>query len=149
MTRVRPRATRALVTALLLTMPAVSRAAETYAHDPQGRLTDAIYQNGSSIHYVYDANGNLVSIVTSFSSTGVGPGTAQTFQFSLGAAVPNPGSGPRTLSFSVASAGRVTLRAVDIAGRAVATLYDRELPPGRYDVWMMENRQGSCSWVQR
>jgi len=127
------RSTRALTMALLLAIPFVdARAAETYVHDTQGRLTDAAYQNGSSIHYVYDANGNLLSIVSSFSSTSVGPGTPETFQFTLGAAVPNPGPGPRTLSFSVATAGRVTLRVTDVAGRAVAMLYDRDLSPGRY-----------------
>ena len=127
------RATPALVTAFLLAVPApAARAAETYVHDTQGRLIDVTYQNGSSIHYVYDANGNLLSIVTSFSSTGVGPGTPETFTLALGAATPNPGSGPRTLSFSVATAGRVTLRVTDVAGRSVATIYDRELSPGRY-----------------
>ena len=126
------RAMRALMLALALAAPVVARAAETYAHDAVGRLTDATYQNGSSIHYVYDANGNLLSIVSSFSSTGVGPGTPEVFRLALGAAVPNPGSGPRTLAFSIATAGRVTLRVTDVAGRAVATLYDRELDPGRY-----------------
>ena len=126
-------AARAIMTALLLMLPpVVARSAETYVHDTQGRLTDVTYQNGSSIHYVYDANGNLLSIVSSFSSTGVGPGAPESFQFAMGAAVPNPGSGPRTLSFSVATAGRVTLRVTDVAGRSVATLYDRELEPGRY-----------------
>jgi len=125
-------ATRALLVLLLGALPAAGRAAETYVHDAQGRLTDVTYQNGSSIHYVYDANGNLLSIVTSFSTTGAGANPPESFAFSLGTATPNPGPGPRTLSFSIASAGRVTLRVTDVAGRAVALLYDRELPPGRY-----------------
>lgn len=129
----RSRAARAMMTVLLLTMPPVAaRSAETYVHDTQGRLTDATYQNGSSIHYVYDPNGNLVSIVTSFSSTGIDSDTPESFPLAMGTARPNPGSGPRTLSFSIAVAGRVTLRVTDVAGRAVATLYDRELTPGRY-----------------
>ena len=127
-------ATRALLmTALLLATPlAISRAAESYVHDTQGRLTDATYQNGSSIHYVYDASGNLLSIVSSLSPTGFGPGTPEAFQLAMGTAVPNPGAGPRTLTFSIATAGRVTLRVADVAGRSVATLYDRELAPGHY-----------------
>jgi YD repeat-containing protein len=127
-----PRVTRAIAMALLLAIPAASRGVETYVHDTQGRLTDVTYENASSIHYVYDANGNLLTIVSSFSSAGVDPSTPESFQFALGTAAPNPGSGPRTIRFSIASPGRVTLRVTDVAGRTAATLYDRELDPGRY-----------------
>src|SRR3989442_9367555 len=42
-----------------------SYAAETYQHDAIGRLTDVAYANGSSFHYTYDANGNVLSVITS------------------------------------------------------------------------------------
>jgi YD repeat-containing protein len=109
------------------------RAGETYAHDARGRLTDAAYADGSTIHYTYDANGNLLSIVSSGASTGVDPKTA-TFEFALGPVTPNPGAGDRRLAFSIRSPGRVRLSVTDVAGRAVATLYERDLSPGRYTV---------------
>jgi hypothetical protein len=62
----------------------------------------------------------------------VDPKAPQSFQFALGAVTPNPGSGDRSLGFSIAAAGHVRLSVTDVAGRAVATLYDRELTPGRY-----------------
>jgi YD repeat-containing protein len=122
-----------LAVALATAWPAAPlHAAETYAHDAQGRLTDVAYQDGSSNHYTYDANGNLLSIVSTASTTDAGPTSAEPLRFALGPAMPNPGSGDRRIVFSIATAGHVTLRVTDVAGRAVATLYDRELAPGRY-----------------
>jgi YD repeat-containing protein len=118
---------------LVALLPAtLARAGETYAHDSQGRLTDATYTNGSSIHYTYDANGNLLSIVSSGSTTAVDPKSPGSYAFALGSITPNPGSGQRSLSFSISAAGHVRLSVTDVAGRAVATLYDRDLTPGRY-----------------
>lgn len=117
---------------LWLALAAPVRAGETYAHDAQGRLTDAAYQDGSSIHYTYDANGNLLSIVSSGSTAGAEPGSPEPLRFALGPVTPNPGSGDRRIAFSVVRAGRVTVRVTDVTGRAVATLYDRDLTPGRY-----------------
>ena len=118
--------------ALWLVAAVPARAGETYQHDAQGRLTDATYADGSSIHYTYDANGNLLSIVSSGATAGIDPKTPATYEFALGPVSPNPGSGDRRIAFSVATAGRVRLRVTDVAGRAVATLYDRDLTPGRY-----------------
>jgi YD repeat-containing protein len=109
-----------------------ARAGETYAHDALGRPTDAAYADGSSIHYTYDANGNLLSIVSSGATTAVGPHGPEVFAFALGPATPNPGSGDRRIAFTIATAGHVRLRVTDVAGRAIVTLFDRELPPGRY-----------------
>ena len=111
-----------------------ARAGETYAHDAQGRLTDATYADGSTIHYTYDANGNLLSTVSSGATNGVDPKTPGVFEFALGPVTPNPGAGDRRIAFSVRSVGRVRLTVTDVAGRAVATLYDRDLAPGRYTV---------------
>lgn len=119
------------VVCLAAALPA--RAGETYAHDARGRLTDATYTDGSSVHYTYDANGNLLSIVSSGAAGGVDSNPAA-FEFALGRVTPNPGAGDRRLAFSIRTAGRVRLRVTDVAGRAVATLYERDLAPGRYTV---------------
>lgn len=105
-------------------------AAESRQYDAQGRLTDVAYQNGSSLHYAYDANGNILSIVTSL-ATAVDE-TGSPLQFALGPTTPNPGAGARSIAFSTPSSGRVTLRVFDAAGRLVSTLVDRELPAGRH-----------------
>jgi YD repeat-containing protein len=127
------RAVGVLVAGFLLAGgPAHSNGAETYAHDAQGRLTDAAYTDGSSIHYSYDANGNLLSIVSTGPITGVGPKPPAAFELALGPVTPNPGAGERHIAFSIHAAGRVRLIVTDVAGRAVATLYDRDLAPGRY-----------------
>jgi YD repeat-containing protein len=125
---------RLALVAGLLGIAAPVRAGETYAHDAQGRLTDAAYNDGSSIHYTYDANGNLLSILSSGSTTAVDPKTPATIEFTLGPVTPNPGGGDRRIAFSIATAGHVSLRVTDVAGRSVATLFDRTLMPGRYNV---------------
>jgi len=51
---------RAIFLALLLALPLISHA-ETYAYDAAGRLTGVTYDNGSSIAYAYDKNGNILS----------------------------------------------------------------------------------------
>jgi YD repeat-containing protein len=118
--------------ALLCGAAAPAHAGETYAHDAQGRLTDANYTDGSAAHYTYDPNGNILSIVSTGATTDVGPTGHDVFAFALGATTPNPGAGDRRIAFGIATAGHVRLRVTDVAGRAIATLFDRELPPGRY-----------------
>ncbi len=130
---------RLTVVALLLAAAAPARAGETYTHDAQGRLTDATYTDGSAIHFTYDANGNVLSVVSSGSTGSVDSKTAA-YLFALGPVTPNPGGGDRSIVFSIHSAGRVRLSVTDVAGRAVATLYDRELPPGRYTVSFSSER---------
>jgi len=115
---------------LWLAVAVPAPAAEVYAHDALGRLTDATYLDGSAIHYTYDANGNLLSVVSSGATNGVAPKAPAAF--ALGPVIPNPGVGDRRIAFSIPSAGRVRLRVTDVAGRAIATLYDRDLPPGNY-----------------
>jgi YD repeat-containing protein len=105
-------------------------AVETYHHDAIGRLTDIAYANGGSFHYTYDANGNLLSVVTSLATAVEGGGAP--LQFALGPTTPNPGSGARSMAFTIPARGHVTLRVFDVSGREVATLFDRVLDPGRY-----------------
>lgn len=113
-------------------------AAETYTYDTQSRLTDISYQNGSSLHYTYDANGNIISIITSL-VTAVENGPS-TYQFALGPTAPNPGNGPRDVSFTMAARGRVTLRVFDVSGRLAQTLVDRDLDRGRHNVHFFTDR---------
>lgn len=141
MTRSRrdPRVAFAIAFAFALALwAAPAPAAESYSYDSQSRLTDVTYQNGGSLHYTYDANGNILSIVTSI-ATAVEEGQAP-LQFALGPTTPNPGSGPRHLMFSTPSNGHVTLRVFDVSGRQVATLLDRVLPAGRHDAQFSTDR---------
>lgn len=125
-----------------------SYAAETYQYDPVGRLSDVSYPNGGSIHVTYDANGNILSIVTSLAVTAV-EGPAPAFAFALGPAAPNPGSGPRDIVFSTPSRGHVTLRVFDVSGRLVAVIVDAELGPGPHSLRFFTDRWGSGVYYYR
>ena len=120
----------AVLTAVLLA-PA-SAVAESYTYDAIGRVTNVTYDNGSSIHYSYDANGSALSIVTSVGTTGVGGPPQGPLAFALGRPTPNPGSGPMTIPFTIPARGRVVLRVYDASGRLVATLADDVFEPGAY-----------------
>jgi YD repeat-containing protein len=125
-----------------------AKAAETYAYDALGRLTNAAYANGGSIHYTYDPNGNLLSVVTTLAATAV-DGTHPTFDFALGQALPNPGSGPRNIAFSTPVRAHVTLRAFDVSGRVVATLVDGTLEAGRHSLRFFTDRWGNGVYYYR
>src|SRR6185295_7565906 len=91
------------ILALALVGAAPAFAAETYTYDNQSRLTDVAYQNGGSLHYTYDANGNILSVITSLAAAV--EGTEAAYQFALGPTTPNPGSGSRSVFFTMASRG--------------------------------------------
>jgi YD repeat-containing protein len=122
-------------------------AVETYQHDAIGRLTDVTYANGGSFHYTFDANGNLLSIVTSL-ATAVGD-ESPALQFALGPTTPNPGSGRRNMAFTIPARGHVSLRVFDVSGREVATLYNRVLDPGRYNAQFSTERWGNGVYFYR
>jgi YD repeat-containing protein len=145
MTSARNTFTFALVLGALWVAPAL--AAETYQYDPIGRLTDVAYQNGGSLHYTYDANGNVLSVTTSI-ATAVEDGQAR-FEFALGRALPNPGSGPRSIAFSTPARGRVTLRVFDVSGRQVATLVDGDLNAGPHNLRFFTDRWGNGVYYYR
>ena len=145
-----PEMTRAVAFAIALTLalwglPAF--AAESYTYDTQSRLTDITYQNGGSFHYTYDANGNILSVVTTL-ATAVDE-NAPPLRFALGPATPNPGSGAREIAFSIPASGHVTLRVFDVAGRLVSTLYDRDLPAGRYSARFSSDRWAAGVYYYR
>ena len=116
-------------------------AAETRQYDAIGRLIDVAYGSAESIHYTYDSNGNVLSIVSTAGTLAVG-GSVLPPMSALGTATPNPGSGPRSIAFAVPERGQVTLRVLDVAGRDVATLFDRVLDPGRYSAQFSTARWG-------
>jgi len=132
---------------VLLAWAAPCLAAESYTYDTQSRLTDLSYANGGSLHYTYDANGNVLSIITSL-ATGVEDNGAP-LQFALGPTTPNPGSGPRNMAFTIPARAHVTLRVFDVAGREVATLYDRVLDAGRYNAQFSTDRWGNGVYFYR
>jgi len=143
-----PRVAFALAIALALALwAAPAPAAEVYTYDTQSRLTDVSYQNGSSLHYTYDANGNLVSVVTSL-VTAV-EGGPSTVQFALGPTAPNPGGGARDVSFSLPAPGRVVLRVFDVTGRLQSTLVDRDLSRGLHHVSFSSERWGAGVYFYR
>jgi len=141
------RCTALAVSFWLVVGPTQASASETYAHDAIGRLTDVAYANGGSLHYTYDANGNVLSIIASL-ATAVGD-TSALLQFALGPTAPNPGSGARTMAFTIPARGHVTLRIFDVSGREVATLYDRVLDAGRYSAQFSTDRWGNGVYFYR
>jgi len=143
------RCKNALILAVAVAAASASRsfAAETYTYDTVGRLTDLGYEDGSSIRYTYDANGNILSVVTSPATSAVESGEPP--QFALGPTRPNPGSGTRNLVFSIPTGGHVTLRVFDVGGREVATLMDRDLPAGRYDMRFFTDRWAAGAYYYR
>jgi len=127
---------------------ATALAAETYTYDAMGRLTDVAYQDGSQIHYTYDANGNLLAIVSSPETEGVGDKPSPV-AFALGPTRPNPGSGPRDLVFSIPTSGHVTLRVFDVGGREVVTLVDHDLSAGRHETRFFTDRWAAGAYYYR
>lgn len=132
----------------LLLVASIAAAAETRQYDAIGRLTDIAYQVGGSIHYTFDANGNILSIVSSSGTTGV-TGAGPSPALSMGPAMPNPGSGTRRIAFAIPSRGHVSLRAFDLSGREVAVLFDRELEPGRHTVEFSTARWAAGTYFHR
>jgi YD repeat-containing protein len=133
---------------VLVAEPRPAPAAENYQYDAIGRLTNVAHANGGSIHYTYDPNGNLLSIVTTLAATAA-DGTHPSFEFALGPAQPNPGSGPRNILFSTPVRAHVTLRAFDVAGRVVATLVDGNLEAGQHNLRFFTDRWGNGVYFYR
>lgn len=53
-----------LATVLCLASQAVSVYGADYEYDDLGRVTKVVYEDGSSVTYTYDANGNIVEVLT-------------------------------------------------------------------------------------
>lgn len=52
-----------LITVLCLFSQAVSIYAADYEYDDLGRVTKVVYEDGSSVTYIYDAKGNIVTVL--------------------------------------------------------------------------------------
>ena len=122
-----------LVAALSLVAPAARVAtAQTYQYDALDRLTQVTYGDGSLRRYTYDNAGRVLAIVSSAPVGGVNDPPQAPLRFALEPIVPNPGTGPRSIAFSIPVGGRAQLRVFDAAGRAVMTPLDGDVPAGRF-----------------
>ncbi|MBD3349502.1 MAG: T9SS type A sorting domain-containing protein [Candidatus Eisenbacteria bacterium] len=72
--------------------------------------------------------------VLDLTGTGVPHGDFSATRLVLGPALPNPTSGSATLVLTLPERSDVRAMVYDVRGRAVATLAEGELPPGRHDV---------------
>jgi len=63
-----------------------------------------------------------------------GPPASRPLAFALGAASPQPASGPVRISFSLAHSSHTSLRIFDAAGRSLRTLVDEERIAGEHEV---------------
>jgi len=50
--------------------------AETYSYDATGRLTGVVYDDGSSLSYQYDANGNRLARTAALAGSNTGSGSS-------------------------------------------------------------------------
>lgn len=66
------------------------------------------------------------------SASGIISIAGQKSETKLGAAFPNPASGETKFHFTLASAGKTSLKVFDAVGREVASLVDEELQAGTY-----------------
>jgi hypothetical protein len=65
-------------------------------------------------------------------------------EFALTGVSPNPAFGPARIDYSVAREARVRIEIIDVQGRIVATPFDGDRPPGRYQViWNGESARGT------
>lgn len=77
--------------ALVLGMPATASGSVLYGYDPLGRVTTALYDNGTCVIYAYDPNGNRTSQVTIAASASAPLwGTATWGEFTWASAAQSP-----------------------------------------------------------
>jgi hypothetical protein len=68
--------------------------------------------------------------------------------FALAQNYPNPFNPSTNVQYDVAAPSHVTMKIVDVLGREVATLVDREMPAGRYtQVWNADNYAAGVYYV--
>lgn len=83
-----------LGTSLYFFSQTISTYAASYEYDDLGRVTKAVYEDGSSVTYVYDANGNIVETISVSGreeSTGGGQTDEQNPEDNSGEAGEDPG----------------------------------------------------------
>jgi len=74
------------------------------------------------------------------------PPAAPVTEFALGPVTPNPVAGAARIEFALPNAARVRLVALDVRGREVATILDRDFPPGAHHAtWSGRTAQGRAA----
>ena len=94
---------------------------------PQGRK----FGPGMLLYIPYDLGSGRITPVATTIAESLPP---RPNEFRLDPAYPNPFNGATTIPFAIPTPQRVTLQIFDATGRIVATLLDRALEPGRYEV---------------
>lgn len=117
------------IAAILLATTTATQA-QTCDYDQAGRLISVAYDDGSSITYRYDANGNLLERVSRAAMTGVAA-EATTGEGSGLAIGPNPMNEETTIRIDNAGHPGGELRIADVEGRTVRTIM---LRPGMTEV---------------
>ncbi len=101
-------------------------------------------ENGSSIFEILlRAGGGKLLAVQSNGESAVQKKTGRMWNFRLFQNYPNPFNSRTRISFQIDRPGRVLLRIFNLAGKQVATLIDKKIEPGRYDIsWNGKNSFG-------
>ncbi len=94
---------------------------------PQGRK----FGPGMLLYIPYDLGSGRITPVATAITAGE---SLRPNGFRLDPAYPNPFNGATTIPFTIPTPQRVTLRIFDATGGTVATLIDRDLDAGRYEV---------------
>ena len=53
---------RSLLLLMLIALTTAAVQGQTYSYDEAGRLTTAVYPDGTGVRYTYDASGNLTNV---------------------------------------------------------------------------------------
>ena len=97
---------------------------------------------------VSDINFDFSNISFSGNSvTGIKTQTVVPHEFNLSQNYPNPFNPSTIIRFSVANAGKYTLKVYNILGQEVATLVNSQLDPGNYNVTFNANKLASGLYI--
>lgn len=125
--------TALLMAALSVTTLAPLAHADAYAYDTLGRLRRVDYAAGGSTTYAYDANGNLLSVVSA-GTVDVAPSPKEPLYFALREVVPHPVRRTATIRFDLPARAPTRLVLFDVAGREIARLVNGEIDAGEHVV---------------
>jgi plastocyanin len=89
--------------------------------------TSGVYPFFCNFHTFF----NMTGVVVVKSLAGVGPGARVGAGF-VSSPAPNPSRGEVAVRFAVTQPGRARVTAFDAGGRAIATVFDRDVAPGTY-----------------
>lgn len=106
-----------------------------YIYNATGRLTQAVYNDEVSIRYEYDANGNILSVVSGpYDPTIVEDDPDVPKSFALSQNYPNPFNPVTQIQYQLPRDAQVSLSVYDILGRLVRTVVDEYQPAGYYTI---------------